>query len=150
MQIFPESASRTKDHLVRSVLPNVEVAGNSGPCGGKRPACDVSWCKKHQLLRNETLMKFITLAKHLKADCRLGWPKSCFPLIKENYSVSAFVQSLSSTKRAPKLSIFHVPTKRSVWVFDVTNRAIGFSSFQSYHVVVMYLFNSLAEGCTLF
>ena len=26
-----------KDHLVRSVLPKIDVAGNSGPCGGKRP-----------------------------------------------------------------------------------------------------------------
>ena len=31
-----------KDHLVRSVLPKIDVAGNSGPCGGKRP-CEL--CK---------------------------------------------------------------------------------------------------------
>ena len=29
-----------KDHLVRSVLPKIDVAGNSGPCGGKRPPCE--------------------------------------------------------------------------------------------------------------
>ena len=32
-----------KDHLVRSVLPKIDVAGNSGPCGGKRPSCEL--CK---------------------------------------------------------------------------------------------------------
>ena len=53
-------------------------------------------------------------------------------------------------KRAPKLSICHLPTKRSVWVFDVTNRTNGFSNFQGYHEVVMYLFNSLAKSWTLF
>ena len=52
-------------------------------------------------------------------------------------------------KRVPKLSICHLVMKRSVWVFDVINRANGFSSFQSYHEVVMNLFNSLAKSCTL-
>ena len=32
-----------KDYLVRSVLPKIDVAGNSGPCGGKRPPCEL--CK---------------------------------------------------------------------------------------------------------
>ena len=32
-----------KDHLVRSVLPKIDEAGNSGPCGGKRPPCEL--CK---------------------------------------------------------------------------------------------------------
>ena len=32
-----------KDHLIRSVLPKIDVSGNSGPCGGKRPPCDL--CK---------------------------------------------------------------------------------------------------------
>ena len=53
-------------------------------------------------------------------------------------------------KRAPKSSICHLPTKRSVWIFDVTNRTNAFSNFQSYHQVVMYLFNLLAKSCTLF
>ena len=53
-------------------------------------------------------------------------------------------------KIAAKLSICHLRTKRSVWVFDVTNRANGFSNFQSYLKVVMYLFNSLVKSCTLF
>ena len=48
-------------------------------------------------------------------------------------------------KRAPKLSICHLSTKRSVWVFDVTNMTNGFSYFESYHEVVMYLFDSLAN-----
>ena len=98
----------------------------------------------------------ISSNRALKADSRLGWPNnflmfwSYFLLKKENYPISAFVQSLFSTKKAPKLSICHLPTKRSVWVFDVTNRRNGFSNFQSYHQVVMYLFNSLAKSCTLF
>ena len=53
-------------------------------------------------------------------------------------------------KRTPKLSICHLPTKRSVWVFDITNRTKSFSNFQSYHQVVMYLLSSLAKSCTLF
>ena len=32
-----------KDHLVRSVLPKIDEADNSGPCGGKRPPCEL--CK---------------------------------------------------------------------------------------------------------
>ena len=32
-----------KDHLERSVLPKIDVAGNSGPCGEKRPPCEL--CK---------------------------------------------------------------------------------------------------------
>ena len=31
-----------KDHLVRSVLPKIDVAGNSGPCSGKRSPCELS------------------------------------------------------------------------------------------------------------
>ena len=30
-----------KDTLVRSVLPKIDVAGNFGPCGGKRPPCEL-------------------------------------------------------------------------------------------------------------
>ena len=41
-------------------------------------------------------------------------------------------------KRAPKLSICHLPTKRCVWIFDVTNRANGFSNFQRCCELVMY------------
>ena len=32
-----------KNHLVRSVLPKIDVAGNSVPCGGKRSLCEL--CK---------------------------------------------------------------------------------------------------------
>ena len=32
-----------KDHLVRSVLPKTDVAGNSGSCFWKRPPCEL--CK---------------------------------------------------------------------------------------------------------
>ena len=41
-------------------------------------------------------------------------------------------------KRAPKLAICHLSTKRSVRVFDIINRRNDFTSFQSYNQVVMY------------
>ena len=57
-----------KDHLVRSVLPKVDVAGNSGPCGGKRPPCELcKLMKKLQLFKSEILTKFITFTNHLIA-----------------------------------------------------------------------------------
>ena len=31
------------DHVVRSVLTKIDVAGNFDPCGGKRPLCEL--CK---------------------------------------------------------------------------------------------------------
>ena len=53
-------------------------------------------------------------------------------------------------EKGPNLLICHFQTKHSVWVFDVTNRTNGFSSFQSYQEVLMYLFQWLAKSCTLF
>ena len=38
-----------KDHFVRSVLPKIDVAGNSGPCGGKRPPCELCKLMKKSL-----------------------------------------------------------------------------------------------------
>ena len=32
-----KNSKSLKDHLVRSVLPKIDVAGNSGACSGKRP-----------------------------------------------------------------------------------------------------------------
>ena len=46
-----------KDHLVRSVLPKIDVAGNTGPCSGKRPTCEL--CK---------LMKEISTFKKRNSD----------------------------------------------------------------------------------
>ena len=34
---------KSMNHLARSVLPKIDVADNSGPCGGKRPPCEL--CK---------------------------------------------------------------------------------------------------------
>ena len=50
-------------------------------------------------------------------------------------------------KRALKLSICHLPTKRSVWVFDITNRTNGFYNFQ---LLSGSSASSLAKSCTLF
>ena len=62
----------------------------------------------------------------------------------------ALQNSMGGSLRNGVLNILVKSLKRSVWVFDVTNRKNGFSNFQSYHWVVMYLFNSLAKSCTLF
>ena len=51
-------------------------------------------------------------------------------------------------KRAPKLSICDLPTKRSVWAFDVTNRTNGFSNFQSYQVVMLRYFENTLKSLT--
>ena len=73
-----------------------------------------------------------------------------FSLKKKTIQYSLSFNLYFQQKRAPKLSICHLPTKLSVWVFDVTNRANGFSNFQSYHGVVMYLFNSLTKTVRYF
>ena len=92
----------------------------------------------------------------LKADSRLGWPNSfkCFRVILSLKKKTAqFLFSFNlyfQQKRDPKLSICRLTTKHSVWVFNVTIRTNGFSTFQSYHQVVMYLFNSWAKRSTLF
>ena len=37
-----KNCKKLKDHLyLRSVLPNTDVAGNPGPCGGKRSPCEL-------------------------------------------------------------------------------------------------------------
>ena len=57
-----------KDYLVRSVLPKIDVAGNSGPCGRKRPPCELcKLMKKIQLLKSEIQTEFITFTNHLIA-----------------------------------------------------------------------------------
>ena len=73
-----------------------------------------------------------------------------FSLKKKTIQFPLSLNLYFQQKRVAKLSICHLPTKRSVWVFDVTNRTNDFYNFQSYHQAVMYLFNSLAKRCTLF
>ena len=86
-------------------------------------------------------------AEILKTDSRVGWPNIFLKMLTIQFPLS--FNLYFQQKRAPNLSICYVPTKRSVSVFDVTNRTNGVSNFQSYHQV-MYLFNSLAKSCTLF
>ena len=92
----------------------------------------------------------------LKADSRVGWTNNfkCFRVIfslkKKTTQFPISFNLYFHQKRAPKLPICHLSTKRSVWVYDVTNRTNGFSNFQSYCQVVVYLLNSLAKSCTLF
>ena len=76
--------------------------------------------------------------------------KSYFLRKKENYPISACVQSLFPTKKSPRVVNLPLTDKTLCLVFNVTNRTNGFSSFQSYDEVVMYLLNSLAKSCTLF
>ena len=73
-----------------------------------------------------------------------------FSLKKKTNQLSLSFNLYFQQKRAPKLSICHLPTKCSVWVFNVTDGTNGFSTYQSYHELVMSLFNSLAKSCMLF
>ena len=73
-----------------------------------------------------------------------------FGLKKKAIQFSLSFNLYFQQKRVPKLLICRLSTKRSVWAFDVTNRINGFSNFQSYHQVVMYLLNLLAKSFTLF
>ena len=83
----------------------------------------------------------ISSNRALKVDSRLGWPNtflmfwSYFLLKKENYSFPLLLNLYFQQKKAPNLSICHLPTKRSVGGFDVTNRTNSFSDFQGYHEV---------------
>ena len=56
-----------------------------------------------------------------------------FSLKKQTIQFSFSFNLYFQQKRAPKLSICHLLTKSSVWVFDVTNRQNGFYNFQHYH-----------------
>ena len=73
-----------------------------------------------------------------------------FSLKKKTFQFPLSFNLYFQQTRVPKFSICHLLMKRSVWIFDVTNRRNDFSNFQSYLQVVMYLFNSLAKSCTLF
>ena len=73
-----------------------------------------------------------------------------FSLKKKTIQFTISLSFFFQQKKSPKLSICDLLTKSSVWVFDITNRRNGFSNFQSYHQVVMYLFNSLVKSCMLF
>ena len=83
----------------------------------------------------------------LKAVSRVEWPNifknvlELFSPLKKTIQFPLSFNLYFHQKRAPKMSVCHVPTKRSVWVFDVTNGTNGFYDFQSYYQVVMYLFN---------
>ena len=55
--------------------------------------------------------------------------------------MSALVQSLFSTKKSPKVVNLPLTDEALCLSFDVTNRTNGISNFQSYHELVMYLFN---------
>ena len=76
--------------------------------------------------------------------------KGYFLLKKENYPISAFDQSLFSTKKSPKVANLLL-TDETLFEFltSQTGQTV-FPVFKSYHEVVMYLFNSLAKSCTIF
>ena len=93
----------------------------------------------------------------LKVDSRIGWPNNFLNVLEwfspwkrklSNFRFRSIF--IFNKKRVPKLSFRHLPKKRSVRVFDVTNRTNGFYSFQSHYQVLTYLFNSLAKSCTLY
>ena len=85
---------------------------------------------------------FVKIICHLKVD--LSFVASddltffkCFRVIfslkKKTIQFSLSFNHYFQQKRVPKLSICHLLTKSSVWVFDVTNRRNGFYNFQSHH-----------------
>ena len=98
-------------------------------------------------------IKFI-LQVFIKGGLSGRMTEQCFRVIfslkKKTIQFPLSMNFYFQQKRALKLSICHLPTKRSIWVFDVKNRTNGFSNFQIYHEVVMHLFNWLAKGCPLF
>ena len=86
---------------------------------------------------------------------RKPWQKKkCFRVIfslkKKTIQFPLSFDLYFQQKRAPKMPICHLPTKRYVWVFGATNTTNDFSNFKSYLKVVMYVFNSLAKSSTLF
>ena len=67
----------------------------------------------------------------LKADSRLGWPNnflmfwSYFLLKKENYPISAFVQSLSSPLTGETLCLSFWRHKQDKWLFQFSKLSWG-------------------------
>ena len=57
-----------KDHLVRLVLPKIDVASNSGPYGGKRPPCELcKLMKKTSIFKKRNSDKTYNIHQALKA-----------------------------------------------------------------------------------
>ena len=73
-----------------------------------------------------------------------------FSLKKKNYPISAFVQFLFSTKKSPKVVNLPLNDETLCLTFWCHKQDKWLFNFQSYHQIVMYLYNSLAKSCTLF
>ena len=77
-RISSKNGKSLKDHLVRSVLPKIDVGGNSGPCVGKRRPCELcKLMKKLQLLKSEILTKFTTYTNHFIATPKTVYLIEC-------------------------------------------------------------------------
>ena len=83
-------------------------------------------------------------------DLRVFNVLELFPPLKRKLRNFRFCLTIFQQRRAPKLSICYLLTKRSVWVLDVTSRRIGFYNFQHYHLLVIYPFISLTKSYLLF
>ena len=58
-----------KDHLVSSFLPKAEVAGNSGPCGGKKPHRKLCMLmKKNSNFKKQNCDETYHISKTLKSN----------------------------------------------------------------------------------
>ena len=72
----------------------------------------------------------------LKTDSPVRWPNNfkCFRVIfslkKKTIQFPLLLSLYFQQKKAPKLSICHLLTKRSARVFDFANRTNGFSNFK--------------------
>ena len=104
-RIFFKNGKSLKDHLVRSVLSKIDVAGNSGPCSGKRPPCEL--CK---LMKKTSTFKKRnsdeTYHIHQALNCN---SKNTVYLISRNQCWKQYTGS-SKTKFRYRASNLKVPT----------------------------------------
>ena len=114
-----------KDHLVRSVLPKIDVVNNSGPYGGKWPPCELcQLMKKTSTFKKRTSDKIYHIHKPLNCNskntvylikCNQCWKqytgssKTKFCYWANNYKSTnrKFNDKKQLPKQALKQNIFH-------------------------------------------
>ena len=94
------------------------------------------------------IFKGFTNLSGLKADSRLGWPdifKSFRVIFSLKKKTIQFLLSFNLFFQQKSPRVGSLPLTNET-LFEFLTSQTG----KSYHVVVMYLFNSLAKTCTLF
>ena len=123
--IYFKNGKILKDHLVRSVLPKIDVAGNSGPCGGKRPPCELcKLMKKTSTFKKRNSDEIYHIHKPLNCNSKntvyliesnqcwkqcTGGSKTKFRYRANNYKSThrKFKNEKQVSKEALKQKIFH-------------------------------------------